>query len=46
MRGLFGWAHEAGQVNTNPCDGVKAATAASEGFAVWTEADVAAYRVR
>ena len=46
MRGLFGWAHEAGHVAVNPCDGVKASSVAGAGFAVWTESDVAAYRSR
>jgi integrase len=46
MRGLFGWATEAGHVNENPCAGVKVKTVESEGFAPWTDADVDAYRKR
>jgi hypothetical protein len=46
MRGLFAWAHEAGHVNVNPCEGVKVVSVATEGFAVWTDDDVAAYRAR
>jgi integrase len=46
MRGLFAWALEAGHVTANPCEGVKVVSVATEGFAVWTDEDVAAYRAR
>jgi integrase len=46
MCGLFAWATEAGHVTTSPCDGVKVVSVATEGFAVWTDEDVAAYRAR
>ncbi len=45
MRGLFAWASEAGHV-TIKCEGVKVVSVATEGFAVWTDDDVAAYRAR
>ena len=44
LRGLFAWAFEAGHVRSNPCDGVKVATPKTEGFPVWSEDDIAAYR--
>jgi len=44
LRGFFAWALEAGHVTKNPCDGVKVVSVPSEGFAVWTDDDVAAYR--
>ncbi|HTZ67491.1 MAG TPA: tyrosine-type recombinase/integrase [Roseiarcus sp.] len=46
MRGLFSWSLEAGHETTNPCEGVKVVSFATEGFAVWTDDDVAAYRAR
>ncbi len=46
LRGFFAWALEAGYVTTNPTDGVKVVAVETEGFAVWTDADVAAYRAR
>jgi integrase len=46
LRGLFAWALDAGHVKANPCDGVKVVSVATEGFAVWTDDDVAAYRAR
>jgi integrase len=44
LRGFFAWAIEAGHLTTNPCEGVKVVAVATEGFAVWTDDDVAAYR--
>jgi integrase len=44
MRGFFAWAVEAGHVKSNPTDGVKIIEAATQGFASWTDDDVAAYR--
>ena len=47
MRGLFRWAVEAGLVKIDPTAGVSDPTLpATEGFAVWTEDDVAAYQKR
>jgi integrase len=46
LRGFFAWAVEAGLVTSNPTDGVKVAAVATEGFAPWTDSDVAAYRAR
>jgi integrase len=46
MRGLFAWSLEAGHATANPCEGVKVVSIATEGFAVWTDEDVAAYRAR
>ena len=46
MRGFFAWALEAGLVSSNPTEGVKVVSVATEGFAVWTDDDVAAYRAR
>jgi integrase len=47
MRGLFRWAVEAGLVKVDPTAGVSDPTLpASEGFAVWTEDDAAAYEKR
>lgn len=40
------WALQAGHVRVNPCEGVKVLSVATEGFAVWTEEDVTAYRAR
>ena len=46
LRGFFAWALEAGYVTTNPTEGVKVVAVATEGFAPWTDEDVAAYRAR
>jgi integrase len=46
LRGFFTWALEAGLVSSNPTDGVKVVAVATEGFAPWTEDDVASYRAR
>jgi site-specific recombinase XerD len=46
LRPFFAWALEAGHVAINPCDGVKVVSVATEGFAVWTDEDVSAYRAR
>ena len=44
MRGVFRWAVEAGLIKADPTAGVSDPTLpTSEGFAVWTEDDVAAY---
>ena len=45
MRGVFRWAVEAGLIKADPTAGVSDPTLpTSEGFAVWTEDDVAAYQ--
>jgi integrase len=46
MRGFFAWAMDAGLVAADPTIGVKFARPKSEGYATWTEADIAAYRAR
>src|SRR5262249_47278490 len=47
LRGLFDWAKEAGYVKSNPAANVKYPLLQSgDGFAVWTEEDVAAYEAR
>jgi integrase len=46
LRGFFAWALEAGYVASNPTDGVKVVAVATEGFAAWSDDDVAAYRER
>ena len=47
MRGLFRWAVEAGLLKIDPTVGVSDPTLpATEGFAVWTEDDVATYHRR
>jgi integrase len=47
MRGLFGWAVEAGHVTVDPTYGVKnPKRRKTEGFKAWTEEDVAAYKRR
>lgn len=46
MRGLFRWALQAQHVDTDPTAGIKAATPRTDGFAVWTEEDVARFEMR
>ncbi len=46
LRGLFRWALEAGIARSDPTEGVKVTKPRTEGFAVWTEDDVAAFRAR
>ncbi len=47
MRGLFRWAFEAGHVKADPTAGVKnPARKKGDGFAPWTEDDVARYQSR
>lgn len=46
LRGLFRWAMETGIARTDPTEGVKVAKPKSDGFAVWTESDVKAFRAR
>jgi len=47
MGGLFKWAVEAEYAESNPCSGVKPPKPKnSEGFAAWTEDDIAAYEAR
>lgn len=46
LRGLFQWMLEAGIVLADPTEGVKVVKPKSDGFAVWTEDDVAAFRAR
>ncbi len=44
VRGLFAWAAASDLVAVNPTDGVKFKMPKTEGFAVWNEADIAAFR--
>lgn len=48
LRGLFAWAEGAGLVDANPCEGVKPPRQPTnvDGFAIWTDDDVAAYEAR
>lgn len=46
MRGLFKWAVEAKRVGIDPTEGVKVARPKTDGFVLWTEADIAAYEAR
>ena len=46
LRSFFAWALEAGLVLSNPTDGVKVVASSTDGFAPWTDDDVAAYRAR
>ena len=46
LRGFFQWAVEAGLVREDPTQGVKVAKPKTEGFAVWTGDDIAAFRAR
>ena len=44
LRGLFQWLLEAGIVRADPTQGIRIVKPKSEGFAAWSEADVAAFR--
>lgn len=46
MSALFSWACEMNLAPVNPVTGVKRIRTGSTGHAVWTEADIAAYRAR
>ena len=46
LRGFFAWGVEAGLVREDPTQGIKVAKPKTEGFAVWSEDDVAAFRAR
>lgn len=46
MKGFFAWALDAGYVRVDPAAGVQVARPRSEGYAVWTEDDLAAFRAR
>lgn len=48
LKGLCRWAFEAGHIKVDPTEGVKRPKQSGRdgGFAVWTEADVAAYEAR
>lgn len=46
MRGLFLWAVETGRAASDPTEGVKVARPKTEGFHVWTEAEIAAFETR
>ncbi len=46
LRGLFGWAVEAGHLAANPCEGVAAPQARTSGYHTWTDAEIAAYEAR
>jgi integrase len=46
LRPLFQWAVEQGYIKSDPTAGVKVKLPASDGHAVWSDADVAQYRAR
>jgi integrase len=46
LRGLFEWALEARLARVDPTAGVKLARPKTDGFAVWTDDDIAAFRRR
>lgn len=46
MRGLFRWALEGGFIESDPTDGVKGTVPRTQGFAVWTEADIEQFETR
>jgi integrase len=46
LRGFFRWSVEAGLTRADPTDGVKVAKLRTDGFAVWTEEDIGAFRGR
>jgi integrase len=46
LRGFFRWAVEAGIARNDPTEGVKVAKPKSDGFEVWTEDDLEAFRQR
>jgi integrase len=46
LRGFFQWALESGLVRIDPTVGVKVARVEGDGFSVWTEDDIAAFRKR
>jgi integrase len=46
MRGLFGWAAEAGLIKADPTDGVRCRVPRTEGFHTWTEDEIARFEAR
>jgi integrase len=46
MRGLFGWALEAGFVESDPTEGVKGSTPRTDGFHCWTEEEIERFEAR
>ena len=46
LRGFFNWAVESGLVASNPTQGVRVVTPATEGHPPWSDEDVAAYRAQ
>jgi integrase len=44
LRGFFKWSHEGGLIKDNPTDGVKIIMPRTEGFQVWSEEDISAFR--
>jgi integrase len=46
MRGLFGWATDAGHLEEDPTLGVKALRTKTDGFHEWTEEEVVAFEAR
>lgn len=46
LRGFFLWCVDAGLLKADPTQGVKVAKSRTEGFAVWTDDDMTAYRAR
>ena len=46
LRGLFAWAAEAGYIKHDPTVGLRVKLPPTDGFAVWSDADVEAYRQR
>lgn len=46
LRGLFKWAVDVGRLDADPTEGVKVSRPKSEGFHVWTDAEVAQFEAR
>lgn len=46
LRGLFKWAIDAELVKVDPTEGIKPPVVKSDGFAVWTDEDIGAFRGR
>ena len=46
LRGFFEWAVEANLLRVDPTAGVKVVKAKTEGFAIWTDDDIAVFRSR
>jgi integrase len=46
VRGLFGWAVEAGHVESNPTEGIRGACPRTDGFHCWTESEIERFEGR